>query len=701
MLFPEEDAPLLKTWIVKRIENTSDADSDVLADYVIALLKHDGDAESVRKLCEAEIPDFLTEDSKTFLDDVFQAIAYKSYRPGAPPPPKPVAGAGAGAVGAPAPPLAPPSGIYSGAPHPPSRKRALHDDGGYDGHAAYGRHHKQPRRGSNHGRTDDSAMGGYVPVDSMPGMKHFDPKSALETIMQMQAMGIPYPGMAEFMAQMPPAGGRNSQRRRGRCREFDTKGYCSRGNQCMYDHGNSVYVPPMFSGVEEYDPTNAAIGIGANPYPFPMDMMGRGRGRGGRGGRGVRGGKKGAARAPFSAEGPVNDRSKSTIVVENIPEENFDENQVRAFFSQFGEIVDVSMQPYKHLAIVKFDKWASANAAYRSPKVIFDNRFVKVFWYKEEGAKVTTPSASGSGHGGPSNLNDDGSAAPADHDADIDMEEFQRKQEEAQKQYQEKEAKRLELERQRQELEKKQQELLARHRAESERLKARLAEKSGSAADGKASGSSSSTDMLRAQLAALEQEAKILGIDPDAAEDGSGYSARGRGYRGRGRGSDRGFAPRGRGSFRGQGGRHAAYAQYSLDNRPRKLAVTGVDFTPADKDEALRHFLLNLGEFESVETTPSVTYVSFQDRKTAEKFYYSLHGKELPGVSGTLDLSWVSTPLPPVGSSKRNEDAEDGDAMAGMNDDDGAVDAGSPGEQMRERQVDMDYDVGDEEGWAE
>ena len=39
----------------------SDADSDVLADYVIALLKHDGDKESVRKLCEQEIPDFLTE----------------------------------------------------------------------------------------------------------------------------------------------------------------------------------------------------------------------------------------------------------------------------------------------------------------------------------------------------------------------------------------------------------------------------------------------------------------------------------------------------------------------------------------------------------------------------------------------------------------------------------------------------------------
>ncbi len=86
MLFSEQDAPLLKKWIVKRLENTqvnpvailtnsqenvqetnkifanrSDADADVLADYVLALLRHDGDIQTVRRLCEEEIPDFLKE----------------------------------------------------------------------------------------------------------------------------------------------------------------------------------------------------------------------------------------------------------------------------------------------------------------------------------------------------------------------------------------------------------------------------------------------------------------------------------------------------------------------------------------------------------------------------------------------------------------------------------------------------------------
>ncbi len=89
MLFSEEDAPQLKKWIVKRLENTyvsmrlgstlsnelsvltrhchsSDADADVLADYVLALLRHDGDLQTVRRLCEEEIPDFLKE-GKTYM----------------------------------------------------------------------------------------------------------------------------------------------------------------------------------------------------------------------------------------------------------------------------------------------------------------------------------------------------------------------------------------------------------------------------------------------------------------------------------------------------------------------------------------------------------------------------------------------------------------------------------------------------------
>jgi RNA-binding protein 26 len=324
-------------------------------------------------------------------------------------------------------------------------------------------------------------------------------------------------------------------------------------------------------------------------FPMNLDMnTDKSRGRNNR--KGGRGGRKGGARAPFSAEGPVLDRSKSTIVVESIPEEHFSEEEIREFFSQFGEIQEVSMQPYKRLAVVKYDNWGSANAAYKSHKAIFDNRFVKVFWYKDEQDASKQPGANGAKYHG-----DDGMEVDADAEPEIDPEEFRRRQEEAQQQFQEKEKKRAEIQRQRDELEQKQRELLDSHRQVTERLRSKLAEKNGGSGEGSAP--ATSAEALRATLADLESEAKMLGIDPDAVDEtSSSYSSGRGGYGYRGRGSfpprGRGFRGGGRGGYGGLEGRHAAYAQYSLDNRPKRLAITGVDFSVPDTDESLRHVLL-------------------------------------------------------------------------------------------------------------
>ena len=111
----------------------------------------------------------------------------------------------------------------------------------------------------------------------------------------------------------------------------------------------------------------------------------------------------------------------------------------------------------------------------------------------------------------------------------------------------------------------------------------------------------------------------------------------------------------------------------------------------------------HLGGFDSVDTGPETTHVSFQDRKTAEKFYYSLHGKELPGVDGRLELTWVNTPLPPVKTTNNDdtphaggEDKED-DAMAGFDDQPRRERSVEP--QREERAVNMDYEVAEEDAW--
>lgn len=334
--------------------------------------------------------------------------------------------------------------------------------------------------------------------------------------------------------------------------------------------------------------------------------MSRGDGRGRGRGRGDRGSYMPPRRnrAEFSFSGPNHDRLITTIVVEQIPEEKFDEQSVRDFFSEFGNIQNITMQAYKRLALVQYDDYSAARRAYDSPKVIFNNRFVKVYWYKPESAQ-STPKTGTFPASSPPVIKDEGQT--------FDKDKFERDAMAAQKRLDEKKALLKDAEAKRQALEKQKEELAQRQADEKKKLLAKLAAKgkAGSvspnalsdAANGhKSNGAngtgdsnvSAQTKALRAQVAALEAEAKSLGLDTALSDDS--YSPRGRG-RGRGRGSYRGWegfagassfrgSPRGRGNFRGRGG-----GVYNLDNRTKKVGVVGTEST-GEKDEGLRQYLL-------------------------------------------------------------------------------------------------------------
>ncbi|KAL8348404.1 hypothetical protein RB598_001616 [Gaeumannomyces tritici] len=791
MLFPEQDAPLVKAWIVKRLENTSDADIDVLADYVLALLGHDGSAQEVRENCEKEIPDFLQEDATVFLDDVFAALAYRSYLPGAPPAPKV-------APPQPQPPAAPPSGprypaALSGAapafaPQTGSRKRSYHDRGDTESRAGPGdrggfggRATKQPRRQGygnapsayNNGAAPGPFQSHGFPPAGLPSAElEYDPMSLMPP-MDALLPGFHPPPPGGFPPGAPhfPQSAKGQGSRRRRCRDYDAQGFCTRGNTCQYEHVPSVGYGASASAAQGqfggYDPTNSSLLLpegqshmpaqlpGFPSFPGAFDpRLGQGRHGNGQG----RGGRKNGYRSQLSADGPSHDKSKTTIVVENIPEEKFSEDEVRGFFSQFGNIVSVSMQPYKRLALVKFAKWGSANAAYRSPKVIFDNRFVRVFWHKEDGSTLPAPVPLGGSNGSNgSNVSNgtagvdakDGAANGQDEsngehaEPDVDMEEFVRRQEEAQKAFDEKKRKKEEVERQRQELEERQKELLAKQQAEKEKLKAKMAaaghtgkqDSSPEITFSKLSGPTSDkgggrTDALRAQLAALEDEARSMGLNPNEMDEAPAWGAppplRGRGgYRGRGRGGYAppwaGYPPRGGGGFRGRGGgHHAAYAAYSLDHRPKRVAVSGVDFSDSDKDEKLRHHLLGVGEFKDIQCEKGVARVTFNDRRTAEAFFNGVSsGGGILGIDGTLEVSWVpnSTGSGDGGGGSLQvdtaakggngtDDKPPASGLASGRPDEGDRDEEDEDDNMgldsaREAQshANMDYDVADEENW--
>ncbi len=71
-LFTEADAPLLKTYIIARLESASEADPDVLSDYILALLRHDQTPAEVMSTCITQLADFMTSGIGPFLT-IFQA----------------------------------------------------------------------------------------------------------------------------------------------------------------------------------------------------------------------------------------------------------------------------------------------------------------------------------------------------------------------------------------------------------------------------------------------------------------------------------------------------------------------------------------------------------------------------------------------------------------------------------------------------
>ena len=348
-------------------------------------------------------------------------------------------------------------------------------------------------------------------------------------------------------------------------------------------------------------PTRATNGLSSSTS-LRATAQDRGRGRG----RGDRSGQNGQRRnrADFSQAGPNHDRSITTVVVEQIPEESFDENAVRDFFSDFGNIEEVTMQAYKRLALVKYEDYQSAKRAYESPKVIFDNRFVKVYWYNPNTIPTVPTNGIAAKAASPTT-----SSKP--EELAFDREKFERDSLAAQKKLEERKALQRETEAKRKELEKQKEELDKKKADEKKKLEDKLRAKGLSFGDigletpsdtskvpnGTANGKASAhTEALRAQLAKLEEEARSMGLDPNEAPN-----SRGRG-RGRGRGSYRGwegFAGRGagfdssRGGYRGRGGSRGGRGggAYNLDNRSKKIKVEGLMFDE-DKDEGMRHFLI-------------------------------------------------------------------------------------------------------------
>ena len=173
--------------------------------------------------------------------------------------------------------------------YPDSRKRSYNDiqENGARGDSHYARgdrQMKQIRRAGRSGKVDGfSSRGGrggfhdtghpHSHIGSPPlppGFSNttdiplpqglpFDTNDPMAAIMAMQAMGLPpLPGMPA----LPQTSSRNTHPHfkgqssyvsaaaglKERCRDYDTQGFCARGDSCPYEHGTDRLIAPGHDG---------------------------------------------------------------------------------------------------------------------------------------------------------------------------------------------------------------------------------------------------------------------------------------------------------------------------------------------------------------------------------------------------------------------------------------------------------------------
>ncbi|PWN26288.1 hypothetical protein BDZ90DRAFT_275423 [Jaminaea rosea] len=442
-LFDPAHSPQVKAWLTKELGPICDAEPDVLADYVIALLKHDASEGELKSLLDEQLADFLDDKTGPFVSKLVSALSKKSYLP------KVAAAA--------------PSGPSS------SRKRPAEDDEEHSRQQPPAAKSARPSAGNE--STPAAAAAPRGPASDRRNGTPTGPSSDREStrererdISERSSSARPQqPGQQQQQSAAPGIRGKEKDL----CRDFHQKGWCSRGEQCRWEHSGDAIMgtsmppqgqfpggigipqqqqqqqgapfnqrqagsPPGPNGFMGRPPMMMNMPPGGMPPGFQMQMgpqgwqggppqqhqqgqMPMGFPPGSNGPEGLplgmrlgeqqpqnspppfaghdgvqpapqRGGFAGRGRGGGQAVRPgtfqSRARSATTLVIENVPAESLDLVKINDYFKRFGTITNIQVDAPGSKALVSYSSPQEAKAAHESPEVIFGNRFVKVYFQK-------------------------------------------------------------------------------------------------------------------------------------------------------------------------------------------------------------------------------------------------------------------------------------------------------------------------------
>ncbi|GAA5935829.1 hypothetical protein JCM1841_004874 [Sporobolomyces salmonicolor] len=330
---------VLKPWLVQHLEPISDADPAVLADYVLALLKHDVPEADLDRLCNEQLSDFLEANTPAFVRTMLEFVRSSA------------------AVG-----VAPPSS-------PASRKRPLETDPASSGPASKS---GRPSSGTASNSRRDANVGAHPPSHQ------------------------PAPSGGPSWAFAGPMKGDGQL-----CRDYHVRGFCARGEACPYLHDAfatrplpgfppllpqyPIFPPPQLPNTPLYNveshPVPREPSFTAQPPAKPTPAAPRGDG----------------PSAPTPRRREVAARSQKvptrTLAMENIPPEAANEQSIRGFFDKFGAVEAIEVDSRARRAKLTFGTVAEAERALSSPEAVFGNRFVRLY-RAQEPTSVSGPSSS-------------------------------------------------------------------------------------------------------------------------------------------------------------------------------------------------------------------------------------------------------------------------------------------------------------------
>ncbi|KAF8649884.1 hypothetical protein AX16_005646 [Volvariella volvacea WC 439] len=234
MLYDPSTANHLKPWLIRTLEPICDAEPGALADYILALLKHNVSENEMRKELAVQLDEFLEKECPAFLETLFTVLRTKSYLPyAASPPPsfnsKPLD------PGIPIPldglitPSSPDRGVKRGLEgderegRAPAKGPRLNSDGHFS-------------RYPSHGRSSGGWNQRNGPNDYQDG------GDSMNVFGGMGVIPVGVPNQQRGGSYQPP------DQKRGICRDYHNHGYCARGAHCKYSHGDDAVIPPMYIG---------------------------------------------------------------------------------------------------------------------------------------------------------------------------------------------------------------------------------------------------------------------------------------------------------------------------------------------------------------------------------------------------------------------------------------------------------------------